>query len=336
MSALRCRIRGASLDGIRSDGCFLAGVSQRTPYSSRAPHGNCRCAAPSSFPRIPQTRSAFFGRALVLFVCLASVYFQSQDAFAQIDRILAPLPNGTVVARQEAMLVSSLRDDAGDAAEKTAGKPAAQWLKADDLLRCLEKQLGGYYSLKGDFKLALARPWQPVKLPDADFKVVIDDYPGEGVSGSFFIRCKAVSGGETVGGWQLALRGQLWQEVWGASSRLDRGQALDRSLLAAQKVDVLRDKQAFLPVDADPALYDMAQSVPAGRPLTKRDVNERPLIHKGQVVEVIAKQGLLNVRMKALALEDGVMNALIKMRNLDSRKDFNAQIINENQVQVHF
>lgn len=270
------------------------------------------------------------------FLSTLLIFGFASGGFAQIDRILAPLPNGGQVAQQEAMLVSSLQGDAGAPAPKTADKPATQWLKADDLLQCLEKQLAEYYSLKGDFKLAFTRPWQAVKLPDKAFEVVINDYPGEGVSGSFFIRCKVVSGGETVGEWQLALHGQLWQEVWGALSRLDRGQALDRSLLAVQKVNVLRDKQAFLPAEADPALYEMAQSVPAGRPLTKRDVNERPLIHKGQVVEVIAKQGLLNVHMKALALEDGVLNALIKMRNLDSRKDFNAQIINENQVEVHF
>jgi flagella basal body P-ring formation protein FlgA len=40
--------------------------------------------------------------------------------------------------------------------------------------------------------------------------------------------------------------------------------------------------------------------------------------------------------MKALALEDGGINALIKMRNLDSNKEFDAQILNENEVKVHF
>ena len=50
----------------------------------------------------------------------------------------------------------------------------------------------------------------------------------------------------------------------------------------------------------------------------------------------MAQQGLLAIRMKALALENGAAGDLIKLRNLESRKEFNGQILNENQVQVHF
>jgi flagella basal body P-ring formation protein FlgA len=40
--------------------------------------------------------------------------------------------------------------------------------------------------------------------------------------------------------------------------------------------------------------------------------------------------------MKALALENGTAGALIKLRNLESHKEFNGQIINESKVQVQF
>lgn len=255
-----------------------------------------------------------------------------------IDRVLTPLPSDLEIAKHEGMLVASLQvtAEAAPVVAMRKGTAPQRFLKSQEVLTLLGKQISDYYSLKGTFKLDFARPWQPLKLPGDSYEIVITDYPGNGVGSSFLLGCKVVSEGETVSEFQLSLRAQLWQEVWGALSKLDRGLALDSTKVAIQKVDVLREKQSYLPSNADPAVYDMAQGVAAGRPLTMRDVIERPLVHKGQVVEVIARQGTFNIRMKALALEDGAGSAIIKMRNLDSRKDFNAQIINENQVAVHF
>ena len=273
-------------------------------------------------------------------LCSILVLAAVQAGVAQqgIDRILSPLPSDLEIAKHEGMLIASLQTAVETTPVVGAGRVAAvvRVLKAQEVLTNLTKQIGDYYSLKGVFKLDFARPWQPLKLAGEDFDLVLSDYPEAGISSAFLIRCKVISGGETVAELQLSLRAQLWQEVWGALSRLDRGQLLNASMVALQKVDVLRDKQAYLSSDVDPAVYQMVQEVSAGRPLAKQNVIERPVVHKGQVVEVIARQGSFNVRMKALAMEDGGENAIIKMRNLDTRKDFNAQIINENQVEVHF
>jgi flagellar basal body P-ring formation protein FlgA len=252
--------------------------------------------------------------AFAIFFCAFAA-----SAPAQLDKLLAPLPEAAAAQR-----------DASNPA------PKAGVLRGDDLLAVLEKQIAEHFPLSGELRLSFARPWQTIRLPAEDFDATITEYAGDGVSSSFSIRCKITSSGETVGEWQLALRAQLWREVWVAQTRLDRGSALDRSMLEARKIDALRDKQTFVSADVDPAAFDVAQSVAPGRALTRRDLVERPLIHKGDVVEVVAARGLLNVHMKALALDSGAAKALIKMRNLDSHKEFNAQVINENQVSVTF
>jgi flagella basal body P-ring formation protein FlgA len=40
--------------------------------------------------------------------------------------------------------------------------------------------------------------------------------------------------------------------------------------------------------------------------------------------------------MRAVAVEGGPAGAVIRVRNMDTRKEFFAQVINENQVQVRF
>jgi flagella basal body P-ring formation protein FlgA len=68
----------------------------------------------------------------------------------------------------------------------------------------------------------------------------------------------------------------------------------------------------------------------------KRDVVEKPVIRKNQIVEVVANRGALTITMKAQALESGAVKALIRMRNLDSKREFNAQVIDETRANVVF
>jgi flagella basal body P-ring formation protein FlgA len=262
--------------------------------------------------------------AFVISIALCS------GARAQLDKILAP-----VAVAQDASQPVPVVALNGTVIGASPVKRVSHALTSDEILPLLEKQLTEHFSLEGELKLGLSAQWRRITVP-ADYEVTITDFPGGALSGSFIVRCKITADAETIADLQLPLRAQLWREVLVAEGRLDRGQTLDRSLVAAQKVDVLRERESLLSADVDPALYEVAQGVAAGRPLSRRDVAERPLIHKGEIVEVIASQGAFNVSMKALALENGVARALIKMRNIESNKNFTAQVINENQVQVHF
>jgi flagella basal body P-ring formation protein FlgA len=241
---------------------------------------------------------------------------------AQLDRLLAPIDS--TVAPTVVALPSS------------PGVAAGNILTAERLTAELEKELSARLSVTGELKLTLGRPWEPVRLPGDDLFLAVTELPVGGVSGAFFVRVKASSGGAVIAEWQIPLRAQLWQEVWVAATRLERGQALDRPLLGVQKVDVLRERAPLISADADPSNFEITQSIPAGRALTRRDVVDRPVVRKGQVVEVVAQEGLLAVTMKALALESGAVGDLIKLRNLDSRKEFSAQVLHESKVQVHF
>jgi flagella basal body P-ring formation protein FlgA len=211
-----------------------------------------------------------------------------------------------------------------------------RFLEGESLLREIEKELVNRFGVNGELKLTLVRPWTTVALPAEDFSVTVTDAPQDGLASSFVVKVKVVSAAEVVGEWALAVRAQLLQEEWAATGRIERGQTLDRSVLTVQKVDVLRDRQPFISAEVDPTTLETSQAITAPRLLVRRDVSERPVVRKGQVVEVVARQGLLAISMKALALEAGATGALIKLRNLESHKEFNGQIINENRVQVQF
>jgi len=70
--------------------------------------------------------------------------------------------------------------------------------------------------------------------------------------------------------------------------------------------------------------------------LTWRDITRRPLVKKGDIVEVSASTGLLVVTMKALAMESGAQGETVTVRNPESHKNFSAIVVDENRVKVRF
>ena len=264
----------------------------------------------------------------ILCVSALALVLVGSSASAQLDRLVAPVasiveapqaaaPRGVVVPEKEAPRDPLL-------------------FTGSDLLQEIKTQIADRFSLKGELVLEFSRPWAAIKLPASDAVVTVTDFPREGMTSSLLVRCKVVSGGVTVGEWQVSLRAHLWQQVWVATVGLDRGQALEDSMVTEQKVDVLLNRNALLTVENNPSLYEVVQSVSAGSPLTKRQVTEKPIIRKNQIVEVTANRGAIAINMKAQALENGAAKALIKMRNLDSRREFNAQVVDETHVNVLF
>jgi flagella basal body P-ring formation protein FlgA len=265
--------------------------------------------------------SSLVGMAMV---CLGGI---PPSALGQLDRLLKPIEE-----LQDNLTPNGIKPNSA----RRSGGEDRLLLGEQELLRQLRRQLAEQFSLHGDLEIDLCREWNPLPLPPEGGSVVISEFPREGVASSFLVRFKVVSGEKLLGEWQIALRARLWQEVWVAEVRLDRGQALDKSVVGSQKVDVLVNHNALLGTELNPAEFEMDQTLNVGQPIKRRDVIAKPVIRKNQIVEAVANRGAIAITMKAQALENGTAKALIKMRNLDSRKEFTAQVLDESHVSVLF
>jgi flagella basal body P-ring formation protein FlgA len=141
----------------------------------------------------------------------------------------------------------------------------------------------------------------------------------------------ALPAGETT----FVLRASLWRDAWATRQPLTIGETFSVSSLETRRIDLLRERDALTASTGDES-YIFARAVPAGRLLTWRDIARRPLVRKGDLVDVSAADGLLVVTMKALAMENGAKGETVTVRNPESRKDFAAMVIDENRVQVRF
>ena len=111
---------------------------------------------------------------------------------------------------------------------------------------------------------------------------------------------------------------------------------MESGVCVQQTIDVLREKQPPVAAETDLSLYEVVQMVGQERPLTWRDLSAKPLVKKGQIVDVTFKDGSMNIAMKAMAMSNGGAGEAVVVRNMDSRKDFNARVLGSNTVQVSF
>ena len=232
------------------------------------------------------------------------------------------------------LLAAALIAGAAEVSPAVAERSTAAPLTRDQFVTLLARDLTEHFRLEGDLQLELLRPWNPPAALAAKWTLEVQDYPLQPAS-SMLVRCRLLADGETAGEVSMVCRAIHWREVWVARQPLVVGAIFDPAMLDTRRVDVFRERDVVPTVAGDHSLV-FARAVSEGRLLTWHDLTRRPLVRKGQLVEVSAVDGLLSISMKALAMENGAQGDMVTVRNPESRKDFSAQVIDENHVQVHF
>ncbi len=204
----------------------------------------------------------------------------------------------------------------------------------ENFVQSLTSELTTHFNLEGDLQLEFLRPWSSPERVARDWQVQITEYPSVAAS-SMLLRCRILADGQSLGETTLTLRAALWRDAWVARQPLANNTPFDAAQLETRRVDLLRERDA-LPAAVGDRSFNFVRGVQAGRLLTWRDIARRPLVKKGEMVEVSAADGQLVLTMKALAMQNGAHGEVVTVRNLDSKKDFSAFVVDENRVQVRF
>lgn len=197
-------------------------------------------------------------------------------------------------------------------------------------LDALTFQLTDHFLPEGQLTLEWARPRPAEAGAPADLTII--NFPSA-LSPQLLLRVRA----QTATGpaeHTLVVRAQLWRDGWALREPANRGEAVSRQSLETQRFDGLRERDAVVAADDVDLIY--ARNVPTGRLLTWRDVARRPLVRRGQLIEVAASEGPLTVTLRAIALADAGRGEVVRVRNPDSRKEFSAQVVAEARALVRF
>ncbi len=218
------------------------------------------------------------------------------------------------------------------AAPAAGAEPAETPISPDQLLAALTSNLQSRFGLVGDLQLSFANPWTaPMRLAKV-WGIAIVEYPSS-AGASMVVRFRVAADSKVVAEDTVILRASLWTDAWFAREPMAAGAALDTSLIEARRIDSFRMRNA-VPVGTPDTEFVLSRSIQAGAMLTWADVGHRPLVKKGDIVEVSAREGLLRVTLKGLALQNGALGDTVTVRNPESLKIIPALVVGESRVEV--
>jgi len=244
-------------------------------------------------------------------------------------RILIPLLTAGLA------LGSATRLPAEEAAPTTAA-PRRRLLTESNLLVLLTATLQHeYVKTRGELELNCPAPtWKPRVVPDEPLTLKILEMPRTGLTSSFFVRFELSAAHQTLGEFQLPVQARVWREMWMARSPLKRGDPVAQSDVALERHDVLALHEPLADFSPDDPALDFCEPVQAGTPVLARQVKARPVIHRGQLADVLVQDGALSIKLKVEVLEDGAPGQMIRARNVVSRQDLFGKVLNPQTILV--
>lgn len=212
--------------------------------------------------------------------------------------------------------------------------PAATSYTDAQLRAQLGADLARHFGADGDLQIDLLREWTPPAQTAAHWELVVSEYPDQ-LAPNMLVRVQVLGDGTPAADTSLLVHAALWRDVWYTRQPIASGNPFDPTLLTTQRVDVLRERDA-LPANVGDDGMSFCRDIPTDHLVTWHDLMRRPLVHRGEMVEVVAYEGRLSLTMKAQALENGAKGDLVLVRNMESLKNIPAEVVGEDKVQVHF
>lgn len=208
-------------------------------------------------------------------------------------------------------------------------------LDALSLEKRLSDALTNRYQAAGKVAVRLSREWKPLELPSGFEVRVLQATPDE-LSTNTFLRFAIIANGVKVGDWAYPLSCNQMVDVAFSKSYLNRGSRLTPESLTFRTVDVLRQGGNCVRSDARLNGYQLGVNLKPDSMLKWSQLSKVVLVRKGQVVNVFASGKGIYVEMKGQSLEDGVEGSFVRVKNLSSKREFQAKVLNENSVKVYF
>ncbi len=208
-------------------------------------------------------------------------------------------------------------------------------LDTDILEKRIAAALAHRYQASGSVGVRLSREWKPLEVP-ADWEFRLQQSIPDELCGNAFVRFSIFGNGRELGEWGYPVRCSHMVEVALTKTVLTRGNRLVPDSLASRSMDILKLGPGFVRTDARLNGYQVATNLKPGAMLKWNHLSKVVLVRKGQVVNVFASGKGIYVEMKGQALEDGVEGSFVRIRNISSKREFQAKVLNENSVKVYF
>lgn len=233
-------------------------------------------------------------------------------------------------ARLEVAMTAS-GQDSGEAVEEH--KPTRLWIGREAVLRRLEQYLEEGLPEGDRVALSTHQDWRkfPVES-EAEWWVRPETGFTPDDRGRWAALLSILVDGEVIETRRIAIKVALYRDVWVAQRNLIRGSVPREPVIAPVLRDVFSQRGSVIAATEDLSGYALRRNVAEGHLLTWDDLEKRPLVRKGEMVDVVVQRGMMRVSLRARSLEDGADGDWVNIRNPNTRFEFLAQVTGRSQV----
>jgi flagella basal body P-ring formation protein FlgA len=105
--------------------------------------------------------------------------------------------------------------------------------------------------------------------------------------------------------------------------------------VAVERRDALALREPADAAATGDASLEICETVSAGQVVPARAVRPRPVVQRGRLVDALVQDGSLRITMKVEVLNDGLPGQTVRVRNPKTKREFHAQVQNDQTVLLH-
>ena len=192
------------------------------------------------------------------------------------------------------------------------------------------KQTAGY---AGETVISLTAPPIDLLAPVGNLDYTVHIPGGVRFTGSFAANVTVAVEGRQFTTVPVKLEAKLYQQVVVAIRPIAAHEMIGAEDLRIERLDVSRLTGYMTDIEKAAGMVSR-RPIALGTPITGSMVAKPVLIKRGSVVTLIARVGGAEASVTAQALQDGVQDQMIRVKNMNSQKIVAAQVIDDSTVLV--
>ncbi len=257
-------------------------------------------------------------RLIVVFMLsLALALAVSQAEQLDLGRLVMPL------AVIEPQVEAVIEPDQSMDEESLPNEPQHVLITEQIALEVLFKQGELSIPREDTLEMVIKSGWEPVSVPvESDWELYVVDPFAPDNRGRWSPMLVLEVNGDVSKRWRLRCDVDLYRRVYMTTQRLGRGETPMRPGIQAVICNIYEELLPPVAVSEDLSNYEVVRTVSVGRFLTWEDISPRRAVRKGEQVDVVLEKGDLSITLRAMCMQDGLINETVRLKNPRTRSEF--------------
>jgi flagellar basal body P-ring formation protein FlgA len=187
---------------------------------------------------------------------------------------------------------------------------------------------------KDDVILEIKNKPEPLVVADTDTALEVVTRPQSDFQGWMNLQVKVNFGPGEYAMASVSLSVRRFARVLVSKKRIPQGSLLDPDDFTLQREEITDDTRDTVTDMNSIAGKTAKTAMPANQIVYASMLDKQKIVKKNDTVTVLFDTSLISITMKAVAMEDGREGDIIQVKNIDSRKTFDVQVVSNVVVRV--